>query len=174
MSEIRRLQRSTLDAMAGGVCGGLAEYLGSDATLVRLATVVLTLCFPPLVFAYLLAWIIVPAAPEGHAAAASAAAPAATGAPPGEEGRSRSPQLVAGFVLVALGLFLLAERLGLFDLWFFRWITWGNLWPLALVALGVYLVFRGLSSPEESPAGGPPAAPPPGVPPPAGDGPPAD
>lgn len=134
--------------MAGGVCGGLAEYLDADATLVRLATVVLTLCFPPLFLAYLLAWIIVPAGPEMEAEVVS---PGAAEARPATRERSHSPQLVAGFVLVALGLFLLAERLGLFDLWVFRWIRWGNLWPLALVGLGIYLVVRGLST-----SGGPP------------------
>jgi phage shock protein C len=152
--------------MVGGVCGGLAEYLGADPTLVRLATVVLTLCFLPLVLAYLLAWIIVPAAPEGDEA--GAVSPAASPSPAAAE-RNRSPQLVAGFVLVALGLLLLAERLGLFDLWFFRWITWGNLWPLALVGLGLYLVYRGLAPPEGTREEAPPPAPPP-----YGGGPPGD
>jgi phage shock protein C len=143
MSEIRRLYRSTRDAMAGGVCGGLAEYLETDPTIVRIAAVVLTISFPPLLLAYLLAWIIVPQGPE-------AAAPAATPAPAGEtvagSGGRRSAELLAGLVLVSLGLFLLAERLELFDLWIFRWISWGNLWPLTLVGLGVYLVYRGFSS----------------------------
>jgi phage shock protein C len=142
MSEIRRLYRSTHDAMAGGVCGGLAEYLETDPTIVRIAAVALTLSFPPLLLAYLLAWIIVPQGPES-------AATVATSAPPVESaeasGGRRSAELLAGLVLVCLGLFLLAERLDLFDLWIFRWIRWGNLWPLTLVGLGVYLVYRGFS-----------------------------
>lgn len=37
-----RLHRSSTDKMLGGVCGGLAESLGVDATLLRLAFVALT------------------------------------------------------------------------------------------------------------------------------------
>lgn len=37
-----RLRRSRTDKMISGVCGGIAEYLGWDATVVRLIFVVLT------------------------------------------------------------------------------------------------------------------------------------
>ena len=39
----RQLTRSTTDVRFAGVCGGIAEYLEIDPTLVRLAFVVLTL-----------------------------------------------------------------------------------------------------------------------------------
>ena len=38
-----RLRRSSTDKMLGGVCGGLAESLDVDATLLRLAFVALTI-----------------------------------------------------------------------------------------------------------------------------------
>lgn len=38
-----RLYRSSTDKMLGGVCGGLAEALGIDAAILRIAFVVLTL-----------------------------------------------------------------------------------------------------------------------------------
>ena len=37
-----RLHRSTTDRMLGGVCGGLAESLNIDVTLLRIAVVALT------------------------------------------------------------------------------------------------------------------------------------
>ena len=37
-----RLHRSSTDKMLGGVCGGLAESLGVDVTVLRLAFVALT------------------------------------------------------------------------------------------------------------------------------------
>ncbi|MBN2732322.1 MAG: PspC domain-containing protein [Balneolaceae bacterium] len=37
-----RLKRSTTDKMISGVCGGIAEYLGWDATVVRILFVILT------------------------------------------------------------------------------------------------------------------------------------
>ena len=38
-STARRLTRNTDDAMIGGVCAGLADYLGLDVTLVRVLAV---------------------------------------------------------------------------------------------------------------------------------------
>ncbi len=39
----RRLTRSTTDRYVGGVCGGLAQYLNVDATIVRLVLVPATM-----------------------------------------------------------------------------------------------------------------------------------
>ncbi|HOL52605.1 MAG TPA: PspC domain-containing protein, partial [Bacillota bacterium] len=39
----RRLYRSVRDRMLGGVCGGLANYLNVDPTLIRLLWVAFTL-----------------------------------------------------------------------------------------------------------------------------------
>jgi phage shock protein PspC (stress-responsive transcriptional regulator) len=45
--------------MLGGVCGGLAQYLGVDSTLVRLAFVLLAMSgVSPLV--YLILWVVIP------------------------------------------------------------------------------------------------------------------
>ena len=43
-----------------GVCGGLAEYFNLDVTLVRLATVILALCWGSGLLAYFLAALILP------------------------------------------------------------------------------------------------------------------
>jgi phage shock protein PspC (stress-responsive transcriptional regulator) len=57
----RRLVRRTDDKMLGGVCAGLADYLGLDRTLVRVLTVLATvLGAGSVVVAYLVAWVIVP------------------------------------------------------------------------------------------------------------------
>ena len=59
----RRLTRSTDDRMVAGVCGGVADYLGVDPTIVRLAVVVGTvLGFGTLLVAYVLAWLLMPEA----------------------------------------------------------------------------------------------------------------
>lgn len=62
---MKRLYLSETDKKLGGVCGGLAEYMNVDSTVVRLATIVLaviTAGFPVLI-AYLLAWLIMPRRP---------------------------------------------------------------------------------------------------------------
>lgn len=56
----KRLFRSN-DRMLGGVCAGIAEYLGWDATLVRVAYALITIFgvgSPVLI--YVLLWIIMP------------------------------------------------------------------------------------------------------------------
>ena len=59
MNPQRQIRRSSTDRMLGGVCGGLAQYLGVDSTLVRLAFVLLTMSgVSPLV--YLVLWVVIP------------------------------------------------------------------------------------------------------------------
>ena len=56
------LHRSRSDAMIAGVCGGLAEWLGWDPTVVRVAYVLLSLllvAFPGLLV-YLILWFVMP------------------------------------------------------------------------------------------------------------------
>jgi phage shock protein PspC (stress-responsive transcriptional regulator) len=55
----KRLTRG--DGWLGGVCAGVADYLGLDVTLVRLLTVLGTILgVGSLVLVYLVAWILVP------------------------------------------------------------------------------------------------------------------
>lgn len=53
-------RRSGTDRMAGGVCGGLAEYSGVDAALWRVGFVALTLLGGSGVLLYLLLWVLLP------------------------------------------------------------------------------------------------------------------
>lgn len=67
----KRLLRSSVDRKIAGVCGGLAEYLEVDSTVIRLICIFLVF-FPvplvPAVICYLVAWIVVPEAPFPSAA----------------------------------------------------------------------------------------------------------
>lgn len=56
----RKLERSRTNKMLGGVCGGFAEYVNMDPTLVRVLTVILTLFTGVPVLVYILALFIVP------------------------------------------------------------------------------------------------------------------
>ncbi|MEE9203364.1 MAG: PspC domain-containing protein [Dehalococcoidia bacterium] len=130
----KKLYRSTTNRMIWGVCGGLAEYFALDPVLVRVIFVVLTLASGAGVLLYIVLAIV---APTGSVPAAIS--------PEGiqQEEPERSPQeasrgaMVAGAMLVSLGLLFLLSNLGLF--W---WLSWGNLWPLILIAIGV-AVFLG-------------------------------
>jgi phage shock protein PspC (stress-responsive transcriptional regulator) len=62
-SSDRRLTRSAADRRIAGVCGGIAEYFGVDATPIRLLWVILSILVGAViggVIAYLVAWLIIP------------------------------------------------------------------------------------------------------------------
>jgi phage shock protein PspC (stress-responsive transcriptional regulator) len=105
------------------VCGGIAEYYGSDATAVRLLALVLGLftgIFPMLVL-YLVAAIVIPDH-EG-----------APGDPALDRVASGQLALLFGALLVLVGL------AGLATLWVH--VEWEAVWPLILIGLGAAMVF---------------------------------
>ena len=55
-----RIHRSTRDRKLAGVCGGIAEWLGVDPTIVRLAWAVLTLGWGSGVLLYIACVLILP------------------------------------------------------------------------------------------------------------------
>lgn len=66
MAEGRKLMRSRNQRMIAGVCGGLAEWLGWDVTLVRIAYVVISVISAgfPGTLAYFVLWFLMPEAPR--------------------------------------------------------------------------------------------------------------
>jgi phage shock protein C len=56
----RRLYRSSHDKQLGGVCGGIAEYLDFDPSLVRIGALLLLLVGGTGFLAYLVAWAVIP------------------------------------------------------------------------------------------------------------------
>jgi phage shock protein C len=77
---VRRLTRSATDKKIAGVCGGLAEHFGVDATPVRLLWVILSiLCGAGIggVIAYVVAWLIIPRPQDAILATSSPASPPA-------------------------------------------------------------------------------------------------
>lgn len=56
----KKLVKSEDNEMIWGVCGGIAEYLNVDVTLVRLAFVLLTLAGGPGLIAYIIMAIVMP------------------------------------------------------------------------------------------------------------------
>ena len=60
----KRLYRSRKDQQIAGVCGGVADYLGVDPTLVRLLCVIFAFAGGPSLMIYAIMWAIVPEEPE--------------------------------------------------------------------------------------------------------------
>jgi phage shock protein C len=72
----KHLTLSATDSKIAGVCGGIAEYLDVDPTVVRLIWLVLSIVPGGIVggvVAYLVAWIIIPKARSLASTAAGAA-----------------------------------------------------------------------------------------------------
>lgn len=56
----KKLYRSRSNRVIGGVCGGLAQYLGIDPTVVRLIMALVTFVGGMSILVYLIAWLIIP------------------------------------------------------------------------------------------------------------------
>ena len=57
----KRLTRSPDDRWIAGICGGLAEYTGLDATLIRVVLLVATILGAgSLIVIYLVCWLLIP------------------------------------------------------------------------------------------------------------------
>ena len=118
---VRQLHRSRTNRVLAGVCGGIAEYYGSDPTAVRLAALIIGVFtgIVPMVVAYIIAAIVVPdgdGAPSAHRA----------GVAPGQTA------IVLGALLILVGI------AGFANVWLD--IAWDRVWPFALVGLGVVIV----------------------------------
>lgn len=62
-NNIKRLTRSTSDRRLAGVCGGIAQYLNVDPTVIRILFLIAMLCGGLGFWAYLIVWL---AAPEDN------------------------------------------------------------------------------------------------------------
>lgn len=143
-----RLYRSRRDRVIGGVCGGLGAYFGIDPVIVRVVFVAAAIWGGLGVLGYLVLWIIIP--PEERAGMATGDAIGAnvseierttmdfanearatfTSSEP--EMRKRSTWAAIALIVAGVVL-LLGNVLG---------IALGKLWPLLLVALGLYLIYQ--------------------------------
>jgi phage shock protein PspC (stress-responsive transcriptional regulator) len=56
----KRLERKVEGRLLAGVCAGLADYLGIDATLIRVIFAVLTVFGGFGALAYVMAWVLMP------------------------------------------------------------------------------------------------------------------
>ena len=72
----KKLMRSRKDEKIAGVCGGFAEYLDVDVTLVRLIWLAALFLGGWGIIAYIVAWIVMPLEPEPQRANSQAQAPA--------------------------------------------------------------------------------------------------
>jgi len=135
-SSRRRLWRSTSDRYVSGVCGGVAENFGIDSWIVRLAWGGAVCLAGTGLFAYIIAWVIVPENPAQT---------------PGPTNKTRNSSVAWGVVLVVIGCLFLLRELNWFDFHTFRhYYYWHpRFWdfdfdltvPTLLIAAGAFYIF---------------------------------
>ena len=159
----KRLYRSRQDCMIAGVCGGLAEYLDVDPSLVRLVVILTVFLGGVGLLLYFVAWLIVPENSEQSPNPAFKKNQKLkddviqelrrTGSSFGDkledsieelEGRpERRSMVFLGLALIALGTAFLFRHL-------IPWLELQELWPVLLIVIGVLLLF-GAARREKTP-----------------------
>lgn len=136
------------NSILGGVCQGLAVYLKTDLTLVRIVFVVLFFTPVPIFIAYLILWAVLPK----HY----------TELVPNVENlydendnnfkpinamsnQSRNGNMVGGLILIILGAIFSFKTF--FDINLFSYMK--NLWPLILIGLGVWIIVKEKDEPTD-------------------------
>ena len=148
----RRLTRNPHGAVLGGVAGGFADYFDVDPVLVRLGFILLCFVNGLGLIAYLVCWVIMPVR-QGDSPSSGSEEPApaerivkevrqagekVVEGLRGSNKDGRRGGLLAGVVLIILGLVFLVDRLP----WLYwpHWVRFSSLWPIVLIALGVAMI----------------------------------
>ena len=126
-SGVPRYYRATDGRLVAGVARGLADHLGVNVVLVRIAFVALTFASGAGVMMYAAFWLFVPQAPAPAAPNAAAS--------PVVAGRGRDVGQLIALVSLTVGACLLAQVLGF-------GIGGTLFWPLVIAGLGVVLLWR--------------------------------
>jgi phage shock protein PspC (stress-responsive transcriptional regulator) len=125
----KKLQRDTRNKVIGGVCAGLANYFGMDASLLRLLLALMILFAGSGFWLYIILWIVMPAGDpqvtreNGDAIMSDISKPT----------KINKGSLVIGLVLIGLGGLGLLHR-------FVPSFSWQMLWPIFLIVLGIILI----------------------------------
>ncbi len=151
----KRLYKSRTERMIDGVCGGLAEFLSLDVTLIRIVWVLLTFLGGSGILLYLVAMFVMPVNP--------------TPARGQGESSGRSTGANAkfwGILLVVIGVLWLLRNLDI--PYYLHWwgFSWDYMLPVILIMAGVAFLYGGRAGMVNGPAA-PQAAPgtvPPGGP----------
>ena len=147
----KRLYRSRDNKVISGVCGGIAEYLDIDATIVRLLWAVTILFAGTGILAYVLCIFIIPEEPrykdedgggdeyeEENEVADDEEETTHGKREIIKENKNKNNNLV-GLIFIVVGMMFIANKI----LW---WLNidfmWELFWPGLLVIFGVYLIAK--------------------------------
>ena len=147
-SHHRGLYRSSNQAVIGGVAAGIAEHLKTDPTLVRIIFAIVALFGGGGVLIYIILWIALPTHETSHFEVPKdpiMGQEKKTG--DANEADFKKPEgannggLIAGLIMITIGLIFLADR-------FLPHIHFHDWWPLILLVIGVALIKSAYSKPK--------------------------
>lgn len=144
---MKKMQRSATDKKLGGVCAGIAAYLGVDVTIIRVAFVIGTLAWGATLLLYVILWMVMPeenlyyssynsfygtqtgttdSSPDNH-----------TQSTTDIKQKTSSMTIPVGIIMIIFGAIMLAAN-------FIPQIDFTDLFPLVIVAIGIILIMNGL------------------------------
>ncbi|MFM6954809.1 MAG: PspC domain-containing protein [Sphingobacteriaceae bacterium] len=141
----KKLYRNTNDKVVAGVAAGLARYFDIDVTWIRILFILATIFGASGLLIYIILWIAIPEQPFGvwsmpaetdYTVKDKTASPFETEFKAAKSNRKRESGFVSGIILIALGSFFLLDQ---FD-WVPEWVSFGKLWPLALIIPGLVML----------------------------------
>ncbi len=144
MEELKRLTRSRTNRMVAGVCGGLGEYFSLDPILFRILFIALIFAGGSGILIYIVLIFVIPE--EGKAGKVTVEGVVQEV----QEGVQKTAQevkenprwfdnrrnLVAGLIILVGTVAFLNQFVS------FRWLSWGHLWPVVIIAIGVLLMVK--------------------------------
>lgn len=140
------LYRSSRDRVFGGVAAGIAYSLRTDPAIVRLIFALLVIAGGGGLLLYLILWIALPEEPieffQNTPPAGDPGTYTGTGAagdpamPVDYPVRKNNGALIAGLILIGIGVLFLADRLLPHINIHFR-----DLWPIVIVIAGIALIY---------------------------------
>jgi phage shock protein PspC (stress-responsive transcriptional regulator) len=145
MTRTGGLYRSKTDVVIGGVAAGIAKSLNVDPVIIRLVFVLLLIFGGSGLLLYIIFWIVLPEEKNySENNFAEKTGDMETEMKNNQKEESKGPKnippkpkndgnLIAGLILITLGVIFLLER-------WIRWIDFADLWPLILVVAGIVLI----------------------------------
>jgi len=131
---MKRLYRSRESSIISGVSGGFGEYFNLDPVIVRIVFLILTFAYGIGPLVYVICWIIVPLRPIGEVAETTAVT---------SQDRSEFYRYMPGLLLIIIGAAFLMGRI-------WDWISFSHLWPLVIIVLGAFLIYKAIGQKKEN------------------------
>lgn len=142
VSSTQRLYRSRKDRVIAGVCGGMGEYFDIDPVWIRIAAILLIFAHGIGIILYLLTWILIPENPsqsipknKNYERVKKVEKEAKRVVYDIDTKRNDRGLYFFGFVLILVGTLILFKNI-------FWWFTMEYVWPVLLIAFGIYLLWR--------------------------------